>query len=221
MEASEVYRWLMSGGPRGSCDAFDAHVVAGVMALAICESQGDAAAWSEACGLDAETAGKLMSELFPHATPVFSRLAATRVVPSVSEEEAMLRSLLRQHVTVGTPLEEALAAVVARRAQKPHHLWQDLGLRNRRELGWLMSRHFESLASRNRTDMKWKKFLYRQICRDGGFLLCASPTCDQCSDFDACFGDERGDSLLAATPTAPGAEGGAPVQPAHAASEQS
>jgi len=197
MDAREVYRWLMSGGPRGSCDAFDAHVVAGVMALAIAESDGDPQAWTEACGLDAESASRLMSELFPHAAPVFSRLAATRGVPSVPEDEAMLRSLLRQHATAGTPLEEALAALVARRAQKPHHLWQDLGLRNRRELGWLMARHFEPLATRNRTDMKWKKFLYRQICRDGGFLLCASPSCGECSDHDACFGDERGESFLA------------------------
>jgi nitrogen fixation protein NifQ len=197
MEASEVYRWLMSGGPRGSCDAFDAHVVAGVMALAVVESAGDPVAWVEGCGLDADTAGSLMNELFPHTASVFARLAATKAVPTVPEGEAMLRSLLRQNGTTGSGLEEPLAAMVARRAQKPNHLWQDLGLRNRRELGWLMARHFEPLASKNRTDMKWKKFLYRAICRDGGFLLCTSPTCDECSDLEECFGEEKGESLLA------------------------
>jgi nitrogen fixation protein NifQ len=48
--------------------------------------------------------------------------------------------------------------------------------------------------------MKWKKFLYRTICRDDGFLICTSPSCGECSDYDHCFGEERGQSLLTAPP---------------------
>ncbi len=96
-----------------------------------------------------------------------------------------------------TPLELHLAAMIARRAMRPNHLWQDLGLRNRGELSTLMGRHFTSLARRNVNDMKWKKFLYRMICRDEGFRLCTAPSCAECGDFAVCFGDESGESLLA------------------------
>ena len=117
--------------------------------------------------------------------------------PRPGEDESCLRELLLRYTTVGTTLEERLAAIIARRALRPNHLWQDLGLRHRRELSWLMSRHFEGLAAKNSQDMKWKKFLYRTICRDEGFVLCTAPSCGECSDFDRCFGDEGGDSLLA------------------------
>jgi nitrogen fixation protein NifQ len=60
-----------------------------------------------------------------------------------------------------------------------------------------MSRHFEWLAERNTRDMKWKKFLYRTVCRDGSFPVCTAPCCSECCDFDACFGEEGGESLLA------------------------
>jgi nitrogen fixation protein NifQ len=47
--------------------------------------------------------------------------------------------------------------------------------------------------------MKWKKFLYRMICRDEGFRLCSAPSCSECDDFAVCFGEESGESLLART----------------------
>jgi nitrogen fixation protein NifQ len=78
-------------------------------------------------------------------------------------------------------------------------LWQDLGLRDRGELSQLMKRHFRLLAARNSGDMKWKKFLYRMICRDAGYSLCTAPSCAECTDFENCFGDESGESRLART----------------------
>jgi nitrogen fixation protein NifQ len=89
-----------------------------------------------------------------------------------------------------------LACLIARRAQRSNHLWQELGLRQRRELSWLMQRHFEPLHAKNKQNMKWKKFLYRLICRDGGFTICPSPSCEDCDDVQACFGEEAGESLL-------------------------
>jgi nitrogen fixation protein NifQ len=59
-----------------------------------------------------------------------------------------------------------------------------------------MLRHFTALARRNNQDMKWKKFLYRTICREDGFSMCVAPCCSECGDFDACFGSESGESLL-------------------------
>jgi nitrogen fixation protein NifQ len=60
-----------------------------------------------------------------------------------------------------------------------------------------MMRHFAKLARRNDQDMKWKKFFYRMICHDDGFSMCVAPSCSECSDFNECFGDESGESLLA------------------------
>ena len=194
-----MYRWLVEGGSRSTCDAFDLHLAASVLGVALVEASGDDRSVVEAVGLDARTLADLVGELFPHASGVFGRLASTGIVPTVPEDEASLRELLTRNSTSGTPFEERLAAVVARRAQRPNHLWQDLGLRNRRELSWLMGRHFEPLAARNAADMKWKKFLYRMICRDTGFLICSAPICTECSDFEGCFGEEAGESLLASS----------------------
>ena len=47
--------------------------------------------------------------------------------------------------------------------------------------------------------MKWKKFFYRMICRDEGYRLCTAPSCAECDDFQVCFGDESGESLMART----------------------
>jgi nitrogen fixation protein NifQ len=30
-------------------------------------------------------------------------------------------------------------------------------------------------------------------------MLCSAPSCAECDDFDVCFGDESGESLLART----------------------
>ena len=197
MESADVYRWLMQGGERSACDAFDAHVVASALALAVAEAANEGTSVVSGLGLGAASLTALTGEIFPHARPLFERLDPDEE-PAPADDERCLRELLLRYTTLGTPLEGHLAAVVARRALRPNHLWQDLGLRHRRELSWLMSRHFEGLAAKNGQDMKWKKFLYRTICRDEGFVLCTAPSCGECSDFDQCFGDEGGESLLAA-----------------------
>jgi nitrogen fixation protein NifQ len=93
---------------------------------------------------------------------------------------------------------------------------QDLGLTNRGELSRLMQRHFALLARRNTQDMKWKKFFFRMICRDEGYRLCAAPCCSECSDFNACFGDESGESLLARVRLQSDAPGLITIEPSHA-----
>jgi nitrogen fixation protein NifQ len=108
-----------------------------------------------------------------------------------------VRDVLWMYATEASSLERHLAAMIARRCLSPHHLWQDLGLRDRTELSRLMRRHFATLAERNRQDMKWKKFLYRMVCRSEGFSLCVAPVCSDCDDFEICFGAEDGEALLA------------------------
>jgi nitrogen fixation protein NifQ len=80
---------------------------------------------------------------------------------------------------------------------EPNHLWEDLGLVERPDLTKLMNRHFTPLASKNTRNMRWKRFLYRSLCEAEGFTMCPSPTCDSCSEFSVCYGDDSGESVLA------------------------
>jgi nitrogen fixation protein NifQ len=195
MEKHAIYDWLI-GAPTGpSCDAGDAHVVASIIAMAAHEANAGRAL-TQGLGIAGAELRHLISALFPHALPLLERFGLDANV-SIAEDEGCLRELLTRCSNGGTWLELRLAKLIARRSMRPNHLWQDLGLRNRRELSALMARHFAPLAARNNQDMKWKKFFFRMICRDEGFRLCAAPSCSECDDFAVCFGDESGESLLA------------------------
>ena len=54
-----------------------------------------------------------------------------------------------------------------------------------------MLEHFKPLASRNDRDMKWKKFLYKQLCETEGITTCRAPSCEVCADYQNCFGPEE------------------------------
>lgn len=86
--------------------------------------------------------------------------------------------------------ETWLAEIVACACMGMDHLWQDMGLWSRKELSELMHRNFPALAQRNDRDMKWKKFLYKQLCEQEGIYVCRAPSCDVCSDYLNCFGPE-------------------------------
>ena len=195
MQPADIYTWL-TAQPRMDCDGFDAHVTASILSLSLWEADTGGLRVTDTAGLDGETLADLAAELFPHTEAVFDRWR-NQDCAACPEDETCLRDLLRRSTTHGTPFQCRLADMVARRCMRPNHLWQDLGLRNRRELGWMLLRHFEPLAERNRADMKWKKFFYRTICRDDGYMLCSAPSCAECDDFDTCFGAEDGESLLA------------------------
>lgn len=89
-------------------------------------------------------------------------------------------------------LEESvwLAQVVAAGCLGNDHLWHDMGLWSRGDLGLLLHLNFPSLAAKNTRDMKWKKFIYRQMCENEGVRACRSPSCAVCGDYAACFGPE-------------------------------
>ncbi len=195
-EPDGLYDWLMDGTRGTFCDRFDAHVLASVLAVAVAETAGSGLSLSETTGLTVAALGDVLSAVFPHALALLERGRGDCEL-SLPEDERSVRELLTRFARPRTALRLHLAALIARRAMRPNHLWQDLGLRDRGELGALMRRHFEPLAARNVNDMKWKKFLYRMICRDEGFRLCTAPSCAECGDFDVCFGDESGESLLA------------------------
>ncbi len=171
-------------------DAFDAHVFASNIALAHLLPPD---APGRGLGLPSQALHRLLDAVFPgsgiHADPVLS--AGEDAV-----EEGDLRALLLSGRAKNRMAEEWMAAIVARACQRPNHLWQDLGLRNRGELSQLLNRHFPGLAKQNLRDMKWKKFFYRQLCQAEGVVICKSPVCDACADFAVCFGAEDAHPLV-------------------------
>lgn len=109
------------------------------------------------------------------------------------DEVADVRALLLDHAdpAAGTPAERAaMAEHVALACLGDNHLWQDLQFRSRAELSALMRLWFPGLVARNHADMKWKKFLYKQLCEREALFICKAPSCAVCSDRPLCFGPE-------------------------------
>jgi nitrogen fixation protein NifQ len=174
--------------------AFDRHVLASVLAAAMTET-GSAA---ERSGLDADDLVMLVTQVFPHISVLFAVLAGAASGDEVEDEEAaMVRDLLLAHRSSSGDIGRWLAAMVARRAMEPNHLWEDLGLRDRSELTRLLNRHFAPLALGNTKNMRWKRYFYRKLCEDDGMVMCSTPVCARCGDFNECFGDESGESRMA------------------------
>ncbi len=84
-----------------------------------------------------------------------------------------------------------MAKIIAIACQGQDHLWQDLGLWSRTQLSELLMCNFPELASKNIYNMKWKKFLYKQLCITEGIYTCRAPSCEVCTDYDHCFGSEE------------------------------
>ncbi|WP_426415229.1 nitrogen fixation protein NifQ [Aestuariirhabdus sp. LZHN29] len=101
-----------------------------------------------------------------------------------------LLKLLQLHARDDSPSVHWIAQMIATACQGSNHLWEDLGVWERSTLSELFSYNFPSLAALNTRDMKWKKFLFKQLCETEGIYICRAPTCDQCTDFDDCFGPE-------------------------------
>lgn len=174
---------------------FDTHLLACVFAVALDETVTLGITCCEATGLDPATIQVLLATRFSSVER--SLLLATHAAaPKLEIEEEMLRDLLLAHAAP-TGLAGVFARLVARRAMRPDHLWQDLGLFDRSELGRLLARHFPTLHAGNTTNMRWKKYFYRKLCEAEGFSLCSAPSCAQCTDFHDCFGAEDGESRMA------------------------
>jgi nitrogen fixation protein NifQ len=109
------------------------------------------------------------------------------------DEVADVRALLMEHAdpAAGCRAEaERVAQAVAVACLGDNHLWQDLRFASRAELSSLMRQWFPALVARNHADMKWKKFLYKQLCEREELFICKAPSCDVCCDRPVCFGPE-------------------------------
>jgi nitrogen fixation protein NifQ len=179
---------------------FDAHVFACLLAVAATEQATEEGTLCERLGLGFDDLAALVARWFPHAWSILPGAGANAPAAGIDGDEiAMLRELLLSRRATPGDDSRWLAAMVARRAMEPNHLWEDLGLRDRSELSRLLMRHFAPLASRNTRNMRWKRFFYRTLCEDDGLVMCSTPVCTSCADFALCFGAESGESRLAYT----------------------
>jgi nitrogen fixation protein NifQ len=194
-KGDRTYSRLTGKGIAHGTDPFDLHVAACLVAIAAQEARDSAASLASGLGLEAWEVRALFLEMFPGAMAMLDALDLSG--DDVSDDESALRDVLWYNSVQGGTFSRLLVKMVARRCQRPNHLWQDLGFGSRRELTALMKRHFPGLAARNVHDMKWKKFFYRTMCSSTGFSLCVAPVCSECDDFDECFGSEDGESILA------------------------
>ena len=184
--AEVIYADLMAR----STGAGNAAAFAGMIATR-CDGGGALPPW---LGLQPAAFRCLIEHLFPGAA---AGSLAGRSGPAegpgsdgrADEREELVRLML-MHRAGDDPSEVWMAHVVAAGCMAADHLWQDLGLPARGELTALMRRNFPTLAARNVKDMKWKRFLYKQLCEAEGIYTCRAPSCQACTDYHACFGPE-------------------------------
>ncbi len=115
------------------------------------------------------------------------------IVLARADEVVDLVALLRDHADPAAGSADEIAMVAERVAVAclgDNHLWQDMHFASRAELSALMRHWFPALVAKNHADMKWKKFLYKQLCEREELFICKAPSCDVCCDRPICFGPE-------------------------------
>lgn len=112
------------------------------------------------------------------------RLELMKMRIGESEElEKLLVESLNPDVTFGSEMVTALASACL----GSQHLWRDLGMPERPRLTALFRDYFPLLHAKNVNNMRWKRFLYRQLCENGGDYVCRSPSCEECASYSECF----------------------------------
>lgn len=141
-------------------------------------------------GVDAPTTRRLLARHFPGAEWLPALKLETPEAFGEAIEMDDVVALLVDHRTQADEDNTWLAHAVATGCLGADHLWQDMDLPARSVLSDLMRVHFTTLAARNAQDMKWKKFLYLQLCEREQIRVCKAPSCGVCTDYAVCFGPE-------------------------------
>ncbi|MDD2759607.1 MAG: nitrogen fixation protein NifQ [Methylomonas sp.] len=141
-------------------------------------------------GLNDRQFQQVLSERFPGY--VLESEAPSGMVLDFSRmlEKQDMEQLLRQFAIKQDYETECLITIIVAACLGSDHLWQDLGLWTRADLSAMLTHNFPELAARNNKDMKWKKFLYKQLCEAEGLYVCRAPSCEVCQDYQNCFGAE-------------------------------
>jgi nitrogen fixation protein NifQ len=146
-------------------------------------------------GLNLGEFSALLDRYFPGAlgvyiTPSFRAALAPKSLVQTDEFEDLVQLLLG-HCASDAEETRWLAYAAAACCLGDDHLWQDMGLPDRKSLSELLRSHFPALYARNTGGMRWKKFFYKQLCERNGAFVCRSPSCSVCSEYSNCFGPEE------------------------------
>lgn len=162
-----------------------------ILACIISSWQAGLGALPDWLGLGEKDFLHMLAHHFPGYKAEFLQNPGIDVDVERFDERDELLKLLTGHYAGNTISEYWMAQIVVNACQGQDHLWQDLGLWSRKDLSRLMLDNFPSLAEKNDKDMKWKKFLYKQLCIAEGIYTCRAPSCQVCSDYAQCFGPEE------------------------------
>jgi nitrogen fixation protein NifQ len=108
----------------------------------------------------------------------------------VAEEIQDLERLLLSGRSTAAPGSRRLAKLLAVGCMGYGHMWRDMGFASRAELRTLLTLASPKVVRRNVHDMRWKKFLYRELCKSEAGYVCRAPSCDVCVGYAECFGAE-------------------------------
>lgn len=175
-----TYRSLM-----GTQWTFGEHALASMLA----SRRHDLGTMPARLGLDAVLYARMLNHHFPD-TPWQEDVRAPAWDRASMPEYAELKALLSEHQAAHLEGQPWWIEIVIVGCSGRNHLWEDLGLFTRRDLTGLMHVHFPELAAKNDRHMKWKKFLYKQLCAREGIIACPAPSCDACAHFSECFAPE-------------------------------
>lgn len=183
-----VYQALMTSRSPGQDSEEDRHLFACLLAVASEDARGPAAA----LGLNKRDLDAMLHRYFPAAAQAFCARYLSPDAEPLPEQNAAVLSILLAHLPqhsdrVALQASTWLARVLAARAALPGHLWVAMGLTERPQLSAAIGRHLPSLAAANHQNMRWKRYLYKQLCERSGGVMCKAPNCGACSDYALCF----------------------------------
>ena len=185
-----VYRALMATPEPDKVSSEDRHLVACLASVAAQESYRLA----DMVGLQETEFETLLTYCFPGISlELLVQLAASDQGSRPPCNKDVLAILLRHVPRVADVnqrmMSVCLAHVLAARSSLPGHLWVAMGLTVRAQLSAAIRRHLPSLAAANDQNMRWKRYLYKQVCDLNGGVMCKAPNCGVCSDYNLCFAE--------------------------------
>lgn len=124
----------------------------------------------------------------PHWTPCRERAEVCAELHTLrADEQQQLTALMQNYAQPSVAYAPVVANIIANACMGNSHLYSDLGFESRSELRTLIAHNFPNLCELNSNNMRWKRFLYLQLCKNGGDYVCRAPSCDECSSRKECF----------------------------------
>jgi nitrogen fixation protein NifQ len=185
-----VYSTLMNSSQPDRASNKDRHLFACLLSVATEDSSDPVAA----LGLDDSDLASILALYFPDIDRSFLDQSLFSSAEKPQEQNDDILSILISHLPKEADHDKLqtslwLAHILAARAALPGHLWVAMGLTERPQLTAAIRRHLPSLADANNQNMRWKRYLYKQVCNMNGGMMCKAPNCGVCSDYVLCFAD--------------------------------